>query len=275
MHTQCAGESKEMPKVSEHIEARQFHIEILTPKQNTENLEASLEKFAEKYTRIIDAGHIATIPDNPMGTVCFSALETIAELELPVAPTQTIIHVNTFHTKESLDSVLEQCAGKGVKFLLVISGDGSDRLPKLKPSDVGSDVECVTSVELLQYINRSYPDTFRCGVAFNPYEPREHECQKLDRKIEAGASFMATQPVLGKDDNVLALKERGIPVVVGAWMSRKLSLLSDCVGYDITDAEDYDPVENLKELAGIYTGCGFYLTMLGFKTQFPQLASIW
>ncbi len=264
-----------MARVSDHIDARQFHIEVLTPKQNTDDLEGSLEKFAEKYKKIIDAGHIATIPDNPMGMVHFSALETISELELPISPKHTIIHINTFHTKESLDSILKQCADMGVRFLLIISGDGSERLPKLKPSDVGSDANSVTSVELLHYVNRCYPDTFRCGVAFNPYEPQDHEREKLDQKIEAGASFIATQPALGKDENVLALKDLRVPLIVGAWMSRKLSLLSDCIGYDITDVEGYDPVENLRKLSDIYTDCGFYLTMLGFKTQFPQLSTIW
>jgi methylenetetrahydrofolate reductase (NADPH) len=264
-----------MKRISKHINARQFHIEVLTPKQNAEDLDSALEKFDTKYRKVVDAGHIVTIPDNPMGNPHFNALETITELELPVYPQQTIIHVNTFHTKESLDDMLRDCAEKGVEILLVISGDGGERLPRLSPEDVGTRSNAVTSVDLLRYIHGTYPGTFTCGVAFNPYEPPEHEREKMDQKIDAGASFIATQPVLRRDDRVLELKSLGVPLIVGAWMSRKLSLLSDCVGYNLEDRPDYDPVENLKLLASHYEGCGFYLTMLGFKTQFPKLNEIW
>ena len=42
-----------------------------------------------------------------------------------------------------------------------------------------------TSVELLKYVNREYPGMFSLGVAFNPYEPEDHEMEKTQRKIDA------------------------------------------------------------------------------------------
>jgi methylenetetrahydrofolate reductase (NADPH) len=261
----------------DHIEKKIYHVEILPPKQNTKDLEKGLNRFASKYQKVMDAGYMACITDNAMGNLSFQGTEMIEELELPVHPEQVMIHLNTFHTKEDLDEILTYCIDSGIKYLLIVSGDGSDRLPKLSPADVGSqDVESVTSVELLKYIRREYPGKFNMGVAFNPYEPEEHEFEKMDRKLEAGAEFIITQPILEEHPLVEKLmKKRDIPIIVEAWMSKKLHLLSDAVGYEIPEDTAYDPIETLKILHKNYPECGVYLALLGFKTQFPKLSQIW
>ncbi len=261
--------------MQKHIQERMYHIEVLTPKQNSEKLEEELQRFAEKYGKVLDEGHVVCITDNPMGNLSFQGTEMIQELSLPVKPEQLMIHLNTFHTKANLDEILQACKRFGIRYLLVISGDGSERLPRLKGSDIGYEVESVTSVELLKYINREYPGAFCLGVAFNPYEPQDHELEKLRRKLDAGADFIITQPVIGKHDALAALPAFGKPVVVEAWMSKKLSLLSDCVGYKIPEDAPYDPLANLKELVANYPQCGFYLSILGFKTQLPVIRDIW
>jgi len=261
--------------MKKHIDDKVYHIELLTPKQNTEDLDGDLGKFAEKYETIMNAGFMACITDNPMGHLSFQATDILPELGLKVDPDRLMIHLNTFHTKEALDQILTTAQKMGAKYLLVISGDGSERLPKLAPEALGLNINAVTSVELLAYIKKAYPGVFRCGVAFNPYEPQDHEIEKMRRKIEAGAEFIVTQPVLGKDERVLGLKTFGLPTVIDAWMSKKLHLLSECVGYTIPEDTPYDPIANLKELRKIYPACGLYLALVGYKTQFPLLKSIW
>lgn len=251
-----------------------LHVEIVTPKQNAKDLEKSLDRFADKYQKVIDAGYVASITDNPMGHLSFQATEVIAELELPVKPKQLLIHLNTFHSKQHLDEILKSAIEINAKYLLAISGDGSERLPKLAPEDIGMTGKAVTAVELLQYIHREYPGRFVCGVAFNPYEPQDHELEKTKHKVDAGASFIITQPVIGKDDRLEALWDFDIPVIIDAWMSRKLHLLSECVGYDIPEDTPYDPIENLKQLKSAYPHCGFYLALLGFKTQIGILNEV-
>lgn len=258
-----------------HIDNKIFHIEILTPKQNSEKLDADLDAFAEKYQKVIDAGYIACITDNPMGMLSFQTTEILPELGLPVHPEQLMIHLNTFHTKQALDDILEKAGEMGAKYLLVLTGDGSERLPKLAPESIGFDGNSVTSVELLAHIRKTYPGAFNCGVAFNPYEPQDHELEKMKRKIAAGAEFIVTQPVIGDDERVHALKQFGLPVVIDAWMSKKLHLLSECVGYEIPEDTPYDPVENLRALQSFYPACGLYLALLGFKTQYPVLKDLW
>ena len=258
-----------------HIDERRYHVEILTPKQNSEKIEDDLEKFAAKYNAVQEAGYCACITDNPMGMLSFKATECIDELGLSVSADGLLVHLNTFHTMPELTEVLTRYAEQGGRQLLIISGDGTERLHRLEPEEIGIDCETVTSVELLQYINREYPGQFNCGVAFNPYEPQDHEIEKMQRKIDAGAEFIITQPVIGKDARLAALDKFGLPVIIDAWMSKKLHLLSECVGYTIPEDTPYDPIKNLHELRRNYPHCGFYLALLGFKTQFPLLKSIW
>ena len=133
----------------------------------------------------------------------------------------------------------------------------------------------MTSVELWRYIDREYPGQFDCGVAFNPYEPQDSELEKMKRKVAAGAKFIITQPIIGRDDRLAGLEPFGLPVTLDAWMSKKLHLLSECVGYEIPEGTPYDPMENLKELRRNCPGYGLYLAILGFKTQYPLLQGIW
>ena len=265
--------------MQQHIKNKMYHVEILPPKQDTEKLETDLALFAEKYNRVMESAYCACITDNAMGHLSFQGTEVIEELGLNVHPEQVMIHLNTFHTKQDLHNILDTCKSMGIKYLLVISGDGSDRLPKLQPSDVRANgvVESVTSVELLKYIKDEYPDTFVSGVAFNPYEPPEHELEKLKRKLKAGASFIITQPIIERNKIVDELLEKYqyVPIFIEAWMSKKLYLLSDAVGYEIPENTQFDPVETLKMLHKLYPACGVYLSLLGFKTQYPLIKDTW
>ena len=258
-----------------HIDNKIYHIEILTPKQNSEKLEEDLEKFAEKYTAVVGVGYVACITDNPMGLLSFQATDIIPELGLPVKPEQLMIHLNTFHTKDAMDQILDTAAKMGAKYLLVVSGDGNERLPRLKPEAIGENGKVVTAIELLRYIQRRHPGTFTCGVAFNPYEPQDHELEKMRRKVDAGAKFVCTQPLIGKDERVYALRPFGLPIIIDAWMSKKLHLLSECVGYTIPEDMPYNPMANLRQLRAYYPDCGLYLALLGYKTQFPLLKEVW
>ena len=261
-----------------HIENQIYHVEILPPKQETEKLEADLEAFAVKFARVMESGYCACITDNAMGNLSFQGTEMIEELRLAPREDLVMIHLNTFHTKSNLDGILASCRTLGIRNLLVVSGDGSDRLPRLLPQEVGAGgVAAVTSVELLRFIAREHPGFFNLGVAFNPYEPEEHEFEKMERKLAAGAAFVITQPVIGLHPGVRTLMETypSLPVIVEAWMSKKLELLSEAVGYEIPHAEVYNPIENLRELHRLYPSCGVYLSLLGFKTQYDFLKDTW
>jgi methylenetetrahydrofolate reductase (NADPH) len=254
-----------------------YHVEILPPKQETEKIYDDLDRFKSKYVRVMESGYSACITDNAMGNLAFQGTEMIEELELEAPDRQVMIHLNTFHTKADLHRILDSCKSAGIRQLLVITGDGSDRLPRLAPADVGAEgVEAVTSVELLKYIKETYPGDFDLGVAFNPYEPEDHEFAKLDRKLAAGATFAITQPIIERHPVVdrLLREYPDLPVVIEAWMSKKISLLSEAVGYEIPEDTPYDPMENLKILHKNYPNCEVYLSILGFKTQYDRLPEV-
>jgi methylenetetrahydrofolate reductase (NADPH) len=134
-----------------HIDNKVYHVEIVPPKQDSEKLEKDLETFAEKFNRVMASGYCACITDNAMGNLAFQGTEMLEELGLEPKKDLVMIHLNTFHTKGDLHRILDSCKSFGIRQLLIISGDGSDRLPKLTPQDIGATgTESVTSVELLR-----------------------------------------------------------------------------------------------------------------------------
>ena len=252
-----------------------FLNEVMTPKQESEDIEADLEKFAQKYTTSLEHDFVVCITDNPMGMLSFEALETIEAVGVPVKPEQLVVHLNAFHRKIDLDRMLGAMAENGVKYVLAVSGDGNERLHRLEPHELGMDSVNVTSVELLRYIQREYPDTFTLGVAYNHYEPQESEREKMQRKLDAGATFVITQPVIRRSDNVDWLRGLGIPAFVEAWMTKRIDLVAECVGYELPPEDlDYDPVTNLNLLRQNYADFGVYMAFLGMKKQILHLQDI-
>jgi methylenetetrahydrofolate reductase (NADPH) len=257
--------------MNDMIDSAPYLIELLTPRQSDQDFEARLEVFRERYRRILDYGAVVSIPDNPLGNLHFTAMETVEFLGLPLDPERTLLHLNSFHRRTDLDAFLDAAHAAGLKHLLVVSGDGGPRLPKLEPDDLGSSAKAVTSVELLEYVAHRHPGAFSCGVAFNPYEPAEHELEKLRRKIAAGARFVVTQPLIGADRRVSPLDAFGLPVWVGAWMSKRIDLLVECVGLGELDAAAYDPAANLAVLHRSYPARGIYLAQLPFRRDWCPL----
>ncbi|NLZ43668.1 MAG: hypothetical protein GX894_02315 [Clostridia bacterium] len=267
-------------------------IELVTPKQSTTDLEGEMEKFAERYRLFLENDMVISITDNPMSNISYMGTEMIEALELPVEPENIIPHLNTFHRKteekydpgkdqneQDFNILVEHAAALGIKYLLCVSGDGNERLPRLQPEDLGYDpakVKTITSVQLLEYLNRAYPGVFTMGVAFNQYEPLAAEMEKLRQKTAAGAAFIITQPVVLTESGDPALTtannnlrqmlkyadDQGIQVILGVWMSAKLAyLIPECIGFDV-DFGNFSPDENLKVIRETYPGRRFYYSMV-------------
>ena len=249
-----------------------YLIEILTPKRAAlGDLQGRMKSFGERYRKIFDSGCGASIPDNPMGQPRYSLLEAIEFCDLPIHPQRTVMNLNTFHTKGELDGVLQQASDLGLKYLLVVRGDGGPMLPKLEAESIGSKRSIATSIDLLRYINTEYSGAFITGCAFNQYNPMPFESDRLVQKIDAGAKFVITQPVLGKDPNVDLLKNFNIFVVIEAWMSERVDLFMKSVRREHDErVEGYDPVKNLDILHDAYPENCIYLSMLSFKQDWKR-----
>ena len=111
-----------MPEASfrHHIENHILHVELQTPKRSSEDIEKDLRTFDEKYRKVLEAGWIVCITDNPMGLLSYGAMETIDLLGLPVHPEQLVVHLNTFHPKKEFDEILESVIAAGGKYLLAV-----------------------------------------------------------------------------------------------------------------------------------------------------------
>jgi methylenetetrahydrofolate reductase (NADPH) len=267
-------------------------MELVAPKQNAADLDGDCARFANRYRLFLEHNKVICITDNPMGRLSFMGPEIVPYLDLPVETGNIMVHLNTFHRKtdeqydpareqneQDLDIILQHARALGIAHLLCVSGDGCQKFSRLKPEDLGLDpaaVKTVTSVELLRYIQAAYPGGFTCGAAFNQYEPAREEMEKLERKLEAGAAFIVTQPVVVDAANdariatananlerMLALSdERGTQVILEAWMSSKYTpLMSECVGYDINFG-GFDPWANLHNLRRLYPERRLYLSMI-------------
>jgi methylenetetrahydrofolate reductase (NADPH) len=250
-----------------------YLVELLSPKRSAEDqIENLLDRFVERYQRIIDTGCGISIPDNPMGQPRLGALESIDLRGLSVDPEKVVMNLNTFHTKSEIDGLLEKAAKANLRYILVVRGDGGLLLPKLNSKSIGGKLSVATSVDLIRYINKQYPDQFITGAAFNPYNPMPFELNRMKQKIDAGAKYLVTQPIIGKDENVYKLKDLNITVVVEAWMSNNIDLLYKSVGKKKDEkAEKYDPLENLKALHESYPECCVYLSMLSFKDDWQEI----
>ncbi len=250
-----------------------YIIELLSPRRNAgEKLETLLSKFADKYERAIKSGCGVSVPDNPMGQRRLSLLECLEERGLSVDPARVIMNVNTFHTKPELDEILKKAIQLGIRYLLVIRGDGGPDLPTLDPSSIGGKYNIVTTHDLLLYINREYPGFFETGAAFNPYKKMSFELKHMQKKVESGARFIITQPIIGRDENVDVIQKYNLPVVAEAWMSVNIELFSKSVGMgEDENLKNYDPLENLKILHSVYPGACIYLALYNFKTELPHL----
>ena len=250
-----------------------YLVELLSPKKSADDqMDSFLDRFAERYRRIMDAGCGLSIPDNPMGQPRLGALESIQLKGLSVDPAKVVMNLNTFHTKSELDGLLQNAAKANLKYLLVIRGDGGPLLSKLNPKSIGGKLSVATSIDLIRYINMEYANQFITGAAFNPYNPMPCELNRMKQKIDAGAKYVVTQPIIGQDENVDKLKDFNIPVVVEAWMSKNIDLLYRSVGKEKDErAEKYDPTENLKALHASYPECCVYLSMLSFKQDWQEI----
>jgi methylenetetrahydrofolate reductase (NADPH) len=250
-----------------------YLIEILTPKRSDQKqVEENMNRFSERYRRIVESGNGVSIPDNPMGQPRYSALETFDFCGLSIDPDKIVMNLNTFHTKEQLEGLLKAASDMGLKYLLIIRGDGGPELPKLNPQSIGGKKSIATSIDLIRYINAEYSRVFITGAAFNQYNPISFEMDRLKQKIEAGAKFVITQPVIGKDPHVDMLKDFGISIVIEAWMSKNVDLLYKSVRKQKDEKADrYDPVNNLKILHDSYPENCVYLSMLSFKQDWKPL----
>jgi homocysteine S-methyltransferase len=220
------GQPDEQPTLPERVaQGRTVVIAELDPPKTLE-----LDRFLAGARALHDAGCDAvTLADNSLAILRVSNLATGALLKerFNITP---LLHLSCRdHNVIGLQSTLLGMSALGIRHVLPLTGDPA----KVGDHPGASSVYDVTSIELLAIIRqlnagmnangKSIRQSARlvAGCTFNPGARNlDAQCQRLARKIAAGAQFVMTQPVFDREMVVRTadrLREFQIPVFPGIW----------------------------------------------------------
>ncbi|HWL53401.1 MAG TPA: bifunctional homocysteine S-methyltransferase/methylenetetrahydrofolate reductase [Chthoniobacteraceae bacterium] len=189
-----------------------------------------IERYFKGACAIARAGaDVITLADNSLAILRVGnlALGSILKQRYNITP---LLHVSCRDRNLlGLQSELLGMAALGMRHVLPLTGDPS----KAGDHPGAKSVYDVNSIELMKIIRQlnegvnyagkaiKYPTKFVYGCTFNPNAKNlDAQVSRLGRKIEAGASYVMTQPVF---DPALAVETArrlgplGIPVFVGVW----------------------------------------------------------
>lgn len=171
--------------------------------------------------------HLFDVPDNAGAKVSVdpmvSAFRLQEETRIP-----TIMHLSAASRNLiAIQSYLLGCWETGVRSILAVTGDhpnvGDHDKYATRVNDIKSSVNLLKLMGGLnegRLFNGSacQRTNFFCGAGFNPMRKMAPQLKWLEKKIEAGAKFLYTQPLYCHEDVEHMLKELkpfGLPVLVG------------------------------------------------------------
>ena len=154
-----------------------------------------------KSSGMVDAFNVA---DNPRAQSRMSALAMSALIQSRLGM-ESILHLTLRHRNMvALQSELLGAHALGVRNLLVVMGDPPNTGDYPRATAV-SDIVPSSMIKLIKAFNRGtdingkpleYASSFLVACAFNPgADNLDREIRVLNRKLEAGADFILTQPV--------------------------------------------------------------------------------
>jgi homocysteine S-methyltransferase len=166
------------------------------------------------------------VPDYPRSGARASALSLAVLLEQQQV--ETMLHYSCRDRNLiGMQSDLVGAHAMGLRNVLLTTGNPA---PRGNYADATSvfDVDAIGLANMVDHLNHGLdiagqaigaPTRFHVGVGVNPFPPDpDAEWRRLDHKVEAGAEFIVTPPILDVEafDAVLPrLKETGLPVVAG------------------------------------------------------------
>jgi homocysteine S-methyltransferase len=186
---------------------------------------AKILKGAELYReRGVDAINIA---DSPMARVRMGCL-SLANLVQTKTGVETIIHFTCRDRNlMGLQSDLMGAHALGVRNILALTGDPT-RLGDYAATDV-YDVDAIGLIKIIRRMNEGFdtagnsigrPARFAIACALNPSHPEglDWELARFEKKLEAGADFIMTQPLWDLETLWTVLDRIGrpeVPIVFG------------------------------------------------------------
>jgi methionine synthase / methylenetetrahydrofolate reductase(NADPH) len=215
--------------------------------------------------RFQDLGAVAVnVTDYPKSGARASALSLAALIE-DQARVETMVHYTCRDRRLlGMQSDLIGAHASGLRNLLVTTGNPA---PDADYPDATSvfDVDAIGLTNLVVRLNRGLdvasqpigaPTRFHVGVGINPFATKmENEWRRLAHKVEAGAEFIVTPPILdveGFGKILPRLREPGLPIIAGLVALDNLRqvefLASEVVGVHVPN-ELLDRLRASKDLA--------------------------
>ncbi|HXE71835.1 MAG TPA: methylenetetrahydrofolate reductase, partial [Candidatus Nitrosotenuis sp.] len=187
-----------------------------------------LQTFLEAGQRLARQGvHLFDVPDNAGAKVAVDPMVAASRLQQATC-IPSLIHLGTSHRNlVATQSYLLGAWYLGIQGILAVTGDhpnvGDHDKYATRVNDIKSSVNLMRLIRSLnegQLFNRAA--CARCqfvvGGGFNPGRGLTAQVKWLERKIEAGCSFVYTQPVFRRqeiDQMQEAVAHLNIPILVG------------------------------------------------------------
>ena len=200
-----------------------------------------------------EAGATAVnIPDYPRSGARATAL-ALATLVEQQGAAETVLHYACRdHTLVAMQSDLVGAHVMGVRNVLLTTGVPPPQ-GTYADATAGSDVDAVGLTNMAVRLNQGLdiagqpfgaPTRFLVGVGVNPFAPNpEAEWRRLRHKVEAGAEFIMTPPVLDVaafEAALPRLREAGLPILAGVAALESLRqaefLAGEVIGVPVADA---------------------------------------
>lgn len=186
------------------------------------------EEFLESGRYLARHGvHLFDVPDNAGAKVSLDPLWAASRLQAETG-VPSLIHLSTSHRNlVATQSYLLGAWQAGIQGVLAVTGDHPNVGDHDKYASRVNDIKSsVNLMGLIGMLNRGrlfndtpcLPSNFAIGGGFNPVRGLTAQVKWLQRKIEAGAQFIYTQPVYREDDverMLEATQDLQIPILVG------------------------------------------------------------
>lgn len=234
------------PVVEPHQQGSDYWLNLADPSPSELKVLRLLGKKFRYIKNNLDRGHFISITDSAARQSRIHNLSMIRLLSeaaftqrhyqanpIRFDPTRTILHLTRNHSVAWTERFLANCKRHGYVNLLLITGDplATKNLPGVTleraielTSSESESHRLKNSIELLHWTRRHHPE-LNLGVAHNPFRG-DSALRHFDRKVDAGAQFVITQPVAYYDDSWafmsdfaahLSQCQRALPVVLGVF----------------------------------------------------------
>lgn len=197
-------------------------LEILPPR----GVNATAEIEAARAAK--EAGiYFVSVPDGPRATARMSA-PVLAKIIQEIAGIETVLHFSCRdRNARAIQSDLLGAQASGLRNVLCVTGD-PPRAGGVYPGHGVYEVDSIGLTRIARDLNRGLDlggnplgsqTALLLGVAADPAAPHlDHEIRRLERKAEAGAEYIVTQPIFDLavlEDFLKRVESLHLPVIAG------------------------------------------------------------